>query len=74
MLVACQLNFKVRCRSPALLQLYGAALTLLRQLEHQGMNIKIEHIYREFNGLADGLASEIHTETVDGFTENWLDK
>ena len=44
--------------SPTLAPLFNDALRALRELRGRGATCTLQHIYREFNTLADGLANE----------------
>ena len=60
MLVARQLAGQWACRAPTLVRLYEHGLQLVQSLRtHEHVrHFAIEHVYREFNSIADGLANE----------------
>ncbi len=61
MLVANQLGGTWACRSTDLRPLYEKAVRLLQMLQQNRENageIRVQHVYREFNRDADGLANE----------------
>ena len=59
LLIARQLNGLWRCKAAELIPYYEKSLLLLKQLRDSGSIIDVLHIYREFNGEADGLANSI---------------
>ena len=59
MLVTKHGNFQWRCLSLSLASYYEHVMASIRRLQDSGISIKIMHIYREFNTLADGLANEV---------------
>ena len=46
------------CRSPSLGELFDACRGLLRTLRARGVEVRLQHIFREFNTVADGLSNE----------------
>ena len=46
------------CRTPALGPLFDACRELLRAIRGRGVTVRLEHIYREFNTVADALSNE----------------
>ena len=56
LLIVRQLRCEWACRSAQLQPLFNQARPLMRLLQAQGGEILIEHIYREYNTLADTLA------------------
>ena len=81
LLVARQLQGAWACRCPHLIPFYGHAIQLLDSIRRapQSEQVIVEHIYREFNSDADGLANyaidhyDPHLH-VDGIVVNdsWL--
>ena len=66
MLVAKQLRGEWACRCPSLRPLYERAVELMQGLSRVRQNVsdvRIQHVYREFNRDADGLANE----AIDSF-------
>lgn len=71
MLIAKQLQGKWSCRAPHLIPIYEECLGLLQRLRartHSG-EVSVEHVYREYNGDADGLANE----AIDAYDATALD-
>ena len=58
LLVAGQVRGQWACRSSALIPLLEAALRVIRLLEASGTVVLTEHIYREYNKMADQLANQ----------------
>ena len=56
-LVELQLNYRWKCASPDLIPLFAEAVTLLHRIRSTGGIALVEHIYREFNGDADGVCN-----------------
>ena len=59
MLIYKQMNGLWACRSNNLLIYYERALSLLQPLRDRGATVQVEHVYREFNSDADGIANEV---------------
>ena len=57
-LVLQQAAGKCACRIAGLGDLFDACRSLLRTLRARGVEIRLQHIYREFNTVADGLSNE----------------
>jgi len=57
-LVLQQAAGKCACRTAGLGDLFDACRRLLRTLRARGVEIRLQHIYREFNTVADGLSNE----------------
>ena len=59
LLVARQLQGAWACRAEHLKDLYRRGLRLLESLRNRSLvrEIRVEHVYREYNGDADGLAN-----------------
>lgn len=58
MLLARHQNFAWACRTLELRPYYEECVNLGRQLTRQGKRWQLQHVYREFNGVADALANE----------------
>ena len=58
MLAVMQIRWEFACRSPTLDPLYTRANRMLQSLEAAGAQIVVEHVYREFNAVADSLANK----------------
>ena len=71
MVVARQLRFEWRCLSESLLVCYGEAIGIIKSIEDSGAQIDVQHIYREFNALADSLANEVLDGDSATIRENW---
>ena len=58
-LVAQQLSGKWACREPALIPLYEEGIKIIALMKRASwyQDLQIDHIYREFNALADSLAN-----------------
>ena len=50
---------------------YEKALRLLKQLQDVRSTVEVLHIYREFNGEADGLANSLMDAALQ-VRESWL--
>ena len=59
LLLCRQMNGEWACKSPMLIPLYTQCLTLLRSLRLRGGRVEVNHVYREFNTDADGIANEV---------------
>lgn len=71
LLVARQVSGTWKCRSPELTAYYEEALDLIAFLRRNGCAVALQHIFREFNAEADGLAKAI----LDGqlsVSDSWL--
>ena len=66
MFVAKQLQDIWACRAVHLQSIYEQCLILLESLRQRPrvLEVVVEHVYREFNGDADGLANEAN-EAID---------
>ena len=71
MLIAKQLQGKWSCKAPYLASIYMECLELLHRLRTRphGGEVLVEHVYREYNGDADGLANEA-IDAYDGTAHN----
>ena len=58
MLTTRQLTGRWGCRSPALLALFEDCCKLAKLLVASGVDVRVEHIYREYNTVADALSNE----------------
>ena len=68
LLVIKQLQGLWACRAPHLQRFYETCLTILQSLRNRASvpNVRIEHVYREYNSIADGLANE----AIDSYDNN----
>ena len=71
MLVAMQASGVWRCQSSNLQDAYALVLSILRRMRRNGAEVTIEHIYREFNTVADGMANQVLNQRVDQITYDW---
>lgn len=71
LLVAMQASGQWRCRSYNLLRPYASVLALLRRMWRRGAEVQIQHIYREYNAIADGLANEVLNGGAQIILINW---
>ena len=53
-----QLTGNWGCRSPALQGHFEDCCKLAKELVTRGVDLRVEHIYREFNTVADALSNE----------------
>ena len=58
LIVVKQVRCEWACRNSQLRALFGVVRSMLLALRRRGANVIIEHIYREYNHVADGLAAE----------------
>ena len=57
LLVVQQVKCQWACRNPSLVQLFAEIRAKLREFELAGVEVLVEHIYREDNKVADRLAN-----------------
>ena len=58
MLTTRQLQGKWGCRSPALRGLFEECCALAQMLTAEDVDLRVQHIFREFNTVADALSNE----------------
>ena len=57
-IVTKQVNGRWSCRSPLLGDILTTCRDLVREITGMGVDLRLEHIYREFNTVADALSNE----------------
>jgi ribonuclease HI len=68
LLVVNQINGIWACRSTCLEVYYSEAAGMIERMEAEGTRVIVEHIYREYNKLADKCANiAVDTRTVRGW-------
>ena len=74
MLTTRQLTGRWGCRSPALLALFEDCCKLAKLLVASGVDLRVEHIYREYNTVADALSNEaVDRGHESGPSPEWRD-
>ena len=68
-----QLSMRWACRAPTLRDLYAKCVNLLRDIKARGDDdsILIEHIYRDWNEVADALANHALDTRTTGTSSGW---
>ena len=72
LLVTNQVGGRWACRSPNLLALFEECCALRREVMTLGGECRLEHIFREFNTVADALSNEAVDRPQDcGPRDGW---